>query len=648
MKIRHKILIPTLTLLTLGIFAVGSAGIFISLNSTDKATRESLQYMAKSLGGRIEDWMAARQDIVVALCQQPVFEEALGVGVPSSQAKALAAERIKVAMKDFGYLNNMHLIGRDGTIVVSSDAKSVGKNRADDARFKTAMQGQLYVAPPQVSLATGARVINILNPLRSADGRIAGVLSFAVNLGAMADELINPIKTGQYGYAYLVDKNGMILAHPVKEKILNLNIFKEPFGSKIQLGKGISEYIFEGHRKLVALHTCAGTGWIIGVTADYRDIHATIFRMSISFGLIIFIALALASTAIGIVSHFIFKPIQATIAMLRDIAEGEGDLTCRLNADRNDELGELAKWFNLFIGKIQTTVRNISRSANTLTSSSAELSAISSQVSTNVNNVAFRSETIATTAEESRVNTNSVASSIEESSLSLSSVASATEEMSATVGEIANKSDKARTISSEASAQAKSIDGIMRQLGTSAQDIGKVTDAITAISSQTNLLALNATIEAARAGAAGKGFAVVASEIKELARQTAAATEDIKSKISGVQGSTQRAVGDIEKISSIIRSISEIVGEIATAIQQQSSVTQNVAGNIIQASTGVIEANRRIAETASASASMAKELVEMNSAVTEIRSGGMHVQKSAGDLALLSEELKKLVGQFKV
>ena len=347
-----------------------------------------------------------------------------------------------------------------------------------------------------------------------------------------------------------------------------------------------------------------------------------------------------------IISSSIVKPLKATMAMLSIAAEG--DLSTRLKNDSKDELGLMAQAFNAFMTQLQNSMRNISSGAAILTSSSTELSAVANQVSSGVKNVSSRSETIAAAAEESSVNTNSVASSMEETSISISSVASATEEMSATIGEIASKSEKARNISSEASAQAKSIDGMMRQLGTAAHDIGKVTETITAISSQTNLLALNATIEAARAGAAGKGFAVVASEIKELARQTASATEDIKSKISGVQGCTQQAVSDIEKISRIIGSIRDIVGEIATAIQQQSGVTKDVASNISQASVGVNDANRRITETATASTSMAKELVVMKSAVSDIRSGGEQVQKSAGDLAQLSEELKKLVGQFKV
>ena len=408
--------------------------------------------------------------------------------------------------------------------------------------------------------------------------------------------------------------------------------------------------ISEGKHIIYSVSTLdvLGQTWVVAASQSYDEAMKGLDQMKQSALWMMIIVLVVTIGLAIAMGNRLVRPIIRVVAMLRDIAEGEGDLTARLKADSKDELGELAKWFNVFIGKIQSTVRNISSGAATLTSSSTELSAVANQVSSGVKSVSSRSAAIAAAAEESSVNTHSVASSMEETSLSISSVANATEEMSATIGEIASKSEKARTISNEASVQAKAIEGMMRQLGTAARDIGKVTETITAISAQTNLLALNATIEAARAGAAGKGFAVVASEIKELARQTAAATEDIKTKISGVQGSTQRAVGDIEKISRIIGSISDIVGEIATAIQQQSSVTKDVASNITQASTGVNDANRRIAETATASGSMAKELSVMNGAVNEIRSGGEQVQKSAGELAQLSEELKKLVEQFKV
>jgi hemerythrin-like metal-binding protein len=188
----------------------------------------------------------------------------------------------------------------------------------------------------------------------------------------------------------------------------------------------------------------------------------------------------------------------------------------------------------------------------------------------------------------------------------------------------------------------------MHQLGQAAQEIGVVTETITDISSQTNLLALNATIEAARAGSAGKGFAVVANEIKELARQTAGATEDIKAKIGGVQSSAGSAIADIEKITSVIDEVGHLVAGIATAIEEQATVTRDVAGNIAQASAGVQESTERVAQTASVSRSMAADIASVDAAASEIRAGGEQVQASAAELSHLSEQLRNLVGQFKL
>ena len=188
---------------------------------------------------------------------------------------------------------------------------------------------------------------------------------------------------------------------------------------------------------------------------------------------------------------------------------------------------------------------------------------------------------------------------------------------------------------------------MMQQLGQSARDIGKVTETITEISSQTNLLALNATIEAARAGAAGKGFAVVANEIKELARQTAAATEDIKAKISGVQTSAGSAIADIDKIASVIKEVGSIVSNIAAAIDEQAKVTKDVAGNIAQATAGVKDSNERVAQTATVSKSIAQDVASISAAVSDIRSGGEQVEASAAELSQLSDNLRQLVSRFR-
>ena len=184
-------------------------------------------------------------------------------------------------------------------------------------------------------------------------------------------------------------------------------------------------------------------------------------------------------------------------------------------------------------------------SATSLTTEASDLSSVSMLTSQGVQDISMQANTVAAAAEEASANTLAVAAGMEQSSTNLASVASATEEMSATVGEIAAHTSKARTISEDASNRTHDISQQMQQLGQAAQQIGSVTETITNISAQTNLLALNATIEAARAGAAGKGFAVVAHEIKELARQTAEATEDIRGRINDVQASANSAITDI-------------------------------------------------------------------------------------------------------
>jgi methyl-accepting chemotaxis protein len=356
------------------------------------------------------------------------------------------------------------------------------------------------------------------------------------------------------------------------------------------------------------------------------------------------------AVAFGVaITHSITGPMNATVKSLGDAAKGDltGEPAVGL-VDRKDEAGDLARATATLTKNLRAMIGEVGGGADTLAMASGEMASIADGLSTGSKEVAGLANTVAAAAEESSANTTSVAAAMEQTTANLTSVASATEEMSATVGEIASNAEKARSISSEATSQAQAISAMMKDLGRAAQDIGKVTETITSISAQTNLLALNATIEAARAGAAGKGFAVVANEIKELAQQTAAATEDIKSKISGIQASTGGAMGDIEKIAHVIKEVGDIVASIAAAIEEQSTVTRDVATNIAQASTGVKDANERVSQTASVSQNIAKDIANVNSTVTNLVSGADQVRAGASELTGLAGQLKERVAQFKI
>ncbi len=301
-----------------------------------------------------------------------------------------------------------------------------------------------------------------------------------------------------------------------------------------------------------------------------------------TFLLSFFTLLASAAAVYALVHRVVIRPLSKSVDLANSIANNDLSVD-DLTVDSEDEIGKATAALNTMKNSLRHLLGDISGGVQTLAVSATELSAVSKQTASGVADMSERANTVAAAAEQASANTMSVAAGMEQSSVNISSVASATEEMSATVGDIAANTARARVISEQATTQAQTVTAQMQKLGQAAQEIGHVTETITNISAQTNLLALNATIEAARAGSAGKGFAVVANEIKELARQTAEATEDIKLRIAGVQSSSGAAIADIGQITAVIKEVEDIVSGIAAAIEEQATVTKDVAGNIAQA-----------------------------------------------------------------
>ena len=267
---------------------------------------------------------------------------------------------------------------------------------------------------------------------------------------------------------------------------------------------------------------------------------------------------------------------------------------------------------------MKNVLANVAEKAQTLAGAAEELTATSQQMAGN--------------AEETSAQANVVSAASDQVNQNIQTVATGSEEMSASIKEIAHNATQATKVTSDAVLLADSTNKTVTKLGVSSAEIGQVIKVITSIAEQTNLLALNATIEAARAGEAGKGFAVVANEVKELANQTAAATEDISNKIQAIQTDTQSAVGAIGEISTVIGQISDISNTIASAVEEQSATTNEITRNVTDASRGSQEIVENIAGVAQAAHS-----------TTE---GAANTQSAASELSKLAAELQDIVSQF--
>ena len=342
----------------------------------------------------------------------------------------------------------------------------------------------------------------------------------------------------------------------------------------------------------------------------------------------------------------LLKPLQATGEFLERMATG--DMSGRVEVRSTDELGQMQTHLNNMAASLRGIVTEIAERAKVLMGSSAELENMSDGLLKNAEELSHKSNTVATASEEMNANMNNVAAAMEQASINVGTVATAAEEMSSTIHEIAGNTDKTREVTQRAVDKATSASERVDKLGVAAREIGKVTEAINAISSQTNLLALNATIEAARAGDAGKGFAVVANEIKELANQTATATDEIRQRIEGIQSSTASTVEEIAQVMAVIGEVRDYVATIAAAVEQQSAATREIAENVGQASMGIQEVNENVSQASMVTGEIAKDIVQVSEASGHISGNSTELKQSSENLSLLAAALEQLVKKFKL
>ncbi len=662
MSLRNRIFFASSGVFLVGFLTLILAVTFMTQATSQKSGEDLIRKTAEALA----------LDAGKTLAQAQLAARAAADALEGMQHAGVSDRNAYAAVMQHQISQNKHFVGGGAILepdMAGNDADNAGANFSDDkGRFipyfyndgaKVAWEPLLFggdsgseewydkpknlghdtVTEPYLYPVNNVDVLmaTASSPIKDASGRGIGGATIDVSLEGL-QKAVSAGQTYESGYVGLLSETGVWVSHP-DAALLGQKADAAMVG-KIQSIKNEAAFTTQnGTVEAIKGFELDGTGqhWFIVVAVDESELLASA-NSTMQMSLLLALGLLVAGTFLmWMLGSTIAGPVQMLTARMRKLAEGDVD-TPVAYLDRKDEIGQMAGALEIFVEN-ETERRSLQNDTEQAQHSQLErqktvealietferdVHAVLDQVSGNSKRMEQTAASLDAIARDTSAKVSSVAGSSEVAQSSVQTVASAAEELSASISEIGRQIGQTKEVVTSATRAANDSNDKVGSLDSAAQKIGEVVSLIQAIAEQTNLLALNATIEAARAGEAGKGFAVVAAEVKELATQTAKATEEISTQVTGIQSSTRNAVGSIQEIASTMEEVNQFTAAIAAAISQQGDATNEISHNVQQAASCTSDMSNSVGDVMQAAeetSSSAADVLSVSQSVSEHAQG---------------------------
>ncbi|MFH1094032.1 MAG: methyl-accepting chemotaxis protein [Candidatus Omnitrophota bacterium] len=669
MKIKIKLLLSYFLLSLVPLLIVGAAAFYNASNALIDQARQQLISIADKSVEQIDFFLGVVQSNVRELSRMPdsrmvyMFKE-------FDQDLSPILQRFKKYSNDNSYILSIRIVDLNGNEVISTDKTQ--KMRLDFAKYpwmQEALKSQdIFNSNIIVSEVLSVPVIEYAVQIVDDRGVKKGLLLVQIDVKKVTI-FVDEITTGQTGYGYIINKSGVVIAHPKKEKIFKENLSKNDSREMVEIVKkmisgdrGIGVYTYENVRKYVFYVPYPKQQWSVAITLPVQELMQSsrqILGIILGLGCLVLVGVVLMALRM---SNGITRPIQSIVDVMAVLADQSGDLTKRLKVESNDEVGEMAKQFNKFMDSLQSMlikVRDVSEKVNSL---SEMLSSTSQEINAST-------EEISTIFQRMSAGVTNQVKGTEEATEIILQMVQSLKEAAKNAGEGATSSMKTSDLAKEGMSSAKEaverttriitvaaeISKIVGLLGTRSTEIGRIVDVITGISSQTNMLSLNAAIEAARAGESGRGFAVVAEEVRKLADSSSQAAKQIALLIRSIQTETSQAVESVKTATTAVDEGQIIINAVSVGLKEilkAAEFSALQAQFINDASNAQLKYTQRVDETIKKGTKFSHETVDSiedsTNSMHGITASMQEMTASAQDLSQMAVGLRTLVNKFKL